>query len=116
MAPRLVPDAHGRLCNARPTPVPLAKLGAHVRFLAGLMALRTVLFPQQRQGHARPGQFAVDVRVVVLGILTGCFVLVWEEKLFRFGIGDVVGKEPGYALFLCCMQYISHRMSGTVCH
>ena len=50
--PRFVLDAHGRPCNARPTAVPFAKLGAHVRFLAGFLALRTVFFPQQRQGHA----------------------------------------------------------------
>jgi hypothetical protein len=74
--------------------VPFAKLGAHVRLLTGLMALRTVFFPQQRQGHTRPGQFAVAVRVVGLGILTGCFVLVWKEKPFQVGVGDVVEEGP----------------------
>ena len=113
---RLVLDAHGRLCNARPAPVPFAKLSAHVRFLADLMALRTVFFPQQHQGHTRPGQFTVDVRIVGFGVLTGCLVLVWEEKLFEFGVGDVVGEGPGYASLTCCPQYIPHCMSGTVCH
>ena len=113
---RLVLDAHGRFCNACPAAVPLAKLSTHVRPFARLLTLRAVFFPQQRQGHARPCQFAVDVRIVGLSILTGCFVPVWKEKLFQIGIGDIVGEGPGYALFLCCLQYISHRMSGTVCH
>ena len=113
---RLVLDAHGRFCNACPAAVPLAKLSTHVRPFARLLTLRAVFFPQQRQGHARPCQFAVDVRIVGLSILTGCFVPVRKEKLFQIGIGDIVGEGPGYALFLCCLQYISHRMSGTVCH
>lgn len=50
--PRLVLDAHGCRCNTCPTAVTFAKLGAHIWFLAGFLALRTVFFPQQRQGHA----------------------------------------------------------------
>ena len=50
--PRLVLDPHGCPCNARPTAVTLTKLGAHIWLLAGFLALRTVFFPQQRQGHA----------------------------------------------------------------
>ena len=34
----------------------------------------------------------MDVRIVWFGVLAGCLVLVWEEKLFEFGVGDVVGE------------------------
>ena len=67
------------------------KLGAHVRFPAGLMALCAVFLPQQRQGYARPRQFAVDVRIVWFSVLAGCFMLVRKEKLLQIGVGDVVG-------------------------
>ena len=43
-------------------PVSFGKLGAHVRSLVRFLTLRAVSFPQQRQGHTRPGQFAVDVQ------------------------------------------------------
>ena len=95
---RLVLDAHGRFCNACPAAIPLAKLSTHVRPFARLLTLRAVFFPQQRQGHARPCQFAVDVRIVGLSILTGCFVPVRKEKLFQIGIGDIVGEGPGLCL------------------
>ena len=83
-------DSHGRLCNARPAPVPFAELSAHVRSLARFLTLRAVFFPQQCQGHARPGQFAVDVRIVGLSVLTGRLVLVWEEKLFSAFSTEIV--------------------------
>ena len=40
----------------------------------------TIDFPQQSQRYARPGQFTVNVRMVGFDVLTGCLVLVWEEK------------------------------------
>ena len=92
------------------------ELGAHVRFPAGLMALCAVFLPQQGQGHTRPSQFAVDVRIIWFGVLAGCFVLVRKEKLFQIGVGDIGVQGPGHALLLCCLQYIPYRMPGTVCH
>ena len=44
------------------------------------------ILPTAAQGHARPCQFAVDVRIVGLSILTGCFVPVRKEKLFQIGL------------------------------
>ena len=72
---RLVLDAHGCRCNARRTAAPLIKLGVHIWLLAGFLTLLTILFPQQRQGHARPGQFTVDVRIVGFGATGYVFCL-----------------------------------------
>ena len=36
-------------------------------------------------------------------------MLVWEEKLFEFGVGDVVGEGPGYA------SLAARSTSRTVC-
>ena len=51
----------------------------------------------------------MDVRIVGFGVLAGCLVLVWEEKLFEFGVGDVVGEGPGYA------SLAARSTSRTVC-
>ena len=96
--------AHSRLCNARSAVAPFAILSTHVRPLVRFLTLRTVFFPQQCQGHARTGQFAVDVRIVEFGILTGCLVLVWKEKMFQLGVG--ASSERGQVRFIplaaCC--------------
>lgn len=85
-----------------PAPVFLTELRELVWSLAILIALDTLLFPQQGHGHTRLGKFLVDGYVIRLCIVGTGLPFLGKQDALQLLVADVTLQRPAYALLSCC--------------